>query len=74
VQRGHQVAYEQNKIKLKDKIKDEEGGDMKEKMLRERREWVIEQRAMGKPIPSNMDGFHKRYEEHPAYTPEQIEE
>lgn len=42
MQRGHQVAYEQNKIKLKDKIKEEDGADMKEKMFRERREWVIE--------------------------------
>jgi len=70
VQRGHQIAYEQNKVTLKDKIKEDEGPDMKEKMLRERREWVIDQRSIGKPIPTNMDGFHKRFEEHPAYTPE----
>lgn len=40
-----------------------EGFDIKEKMMKERRDWVCEQKALFNKIPTNLDGFHNRFNE-----------
>ena len=40
-----------------------EGHDIKEKMLRERRDWIAEQKALFAKIPANLDGFNNRFNE-----------
>lgn len=40
-------------------------------MLKERRDWIAEQKALFNKIPTNVDGFHNRFNEEPALTPEE---
>jgi hypothetical protein len=73
VQEGNERAYQRQKKELLREIKDVEGFDIKDKMLKERRDWVQEQKSMfGKP-PANMDGFHKRLDEQEPLSPEDEE-
>lgn len=48
-----------------------EGHDIKEKMLKERRDWITEQRSLFGKIPNDLEKFNKRFEEQPATTPEE---
>jgi len=48
-----------------------EGLDIKEKMLKERRDWITEQRSLFGKIPNDLEKFNKRFEEQPATTPEE---
>jgi hypothetical protein len=47
-----------------------EGYDIKEKMLMERRKWILDQQAeFGKP-PADFEKFYERMNEDPSATPE----
>jgi hypothetical protein len=73
VQEGNQRAYDRQRKELLKEIKEVEGPDIKDKMLKERRDWIQEQKSMfGKP-PENMEAFHKRYNEELPLSPEDEE-
>ena len=64
--------YENAKEEIKDEIRDNEGPDIQEQMLKERREWVQEQRAMagGKP-PEDLKEFYNRFNVETPLSPEE---
>lgn len=67
--RQRQTENQNNYMKQKDDIKDEikavEGYDIKEKMLKERRDWILEQQAItGKP-PADFEKFYEKVEVDP---------
>jgi len=49
---------------------DVEGYDIKDKMLKERRDWVQEQKAFFGKVPNDLDKFHARFAEDAALSPE----
>lgn len=48
-----------------------EGYDIKEKMLKERRDWILEQKQLYNKIPNDLEKFHARYQEDAALSPEE---
>lgn len=56
---------------MKKEITAVEGYDIKDKMLKERRDWITEQRSLFGKIPNDLEKFNKRFEEQPATTPEE---
>ena len=63
VQQQNWMEYEQERKEMTTEIGIVEGHDIKEKMLRERRDWVAEQKALFGKIPAKLDGFHNRFNE-----------
>jgi len=56
------MNYQRQKDDIKDEIKAVEGYDIKEKMLKERRDWILEQQAItGKP-PADFEKFYEKIE------------
>ena len=71
VQHQNWMEYEVERKEMAITISAVEGFDIKEKMLKERRDWVAEQKALFNKIPPKLDGFHNRFNEQPALTPEE---
>jgi len=71
IQFGNQSKYEMDRKNLVKVIAKVEGADIKDKMMKERRDWVTEQRSMFGKIPNDLEKFNKRFEEQPATTPEE---
>jgi len=64
-------AYDRDKEMIKAEIDDNQGTDIMEKMLLERREWVNEQRGVfGKP-PEDVKGFYERMKTETPMSPEE---
>jgi hypothetical protein len=64
--------YQDAKIALKEEIDENEGTDIMETMLKDRREWVLEKRQMnmGK-IPDDIKPFYERFNVETPLSPEE---
>lgn len=71
VQRGNHDKYEMERKELTKEITAVEGYDIKDKMLKERRDWVQEQKGLFGKIPNDLDKFNTRFNEDAATTPEE---
>lgn len=56
-QKGHIDGYERALIELKDVVADEEGPSMREEMMEERREWMMQTMAEGH-FPTDLTGYY----------------
>lgn len=56
---------------IKDEINENEGTDIMEQMLKERREWVNEQKAMTYKLPEDCKGFYERFNVETPLSPEE---
>jgi hypothetical protein len=66
--------YENAKEELKEEIKDNQGPDIQEAMIQERREWItLEIQKKGGTIPSSLEEFYKRYNVDVPLSPEEEE-
>ena len=74
VQEANMKAYDDAKDLIKGEIDDNQGVDILEKMLNERREWVNIERGLnlGKP-PDDVMGFYERKEEETPLSPDEEE-
>jgi len=65
-------AYKNAKVQIKEEIDDNQGTDIMEKMLNERRDWVNEQRGrnLGK-VPEDCKGFYDRLNVEAPLSPEE---
>ena len=71
IQEGNMKAYEHAKNLTKDELDDNQGTDIMEKMLNERRLWVNEQcgKNLSKP-PEDIKGFYERLNAETPLSPE----
>lgn len=58
-QAGNQNKYVQEKEELLKEIMYVEGYDIKDRMLKERREWVQEQKIIFGKVPADLDKFNE---------------
>lgn len=66
--------YEIAKEDLKDNIKENEGPDIQDAMLKERRDWITEQiQKKGGAIPTSLEDFYNRANVEAPLTPEEEE-
>ena len=66
--------YENAKEELKEEIKDNQGPDIQEDMIQERREWITQEiKKKGGTIPTSLEDFYKRSEVEAPLTPEEEE-
>ena len=72
IQEGNWKSYQHAKNLLKEEIDENEGTDIMEQMLKDRREWVNEQRQMnlGK-IPEDVKPFYDRFNTETPLSPEE---
>ena len=74
IQRKNMEEFDQAKEDLKDEIGENEGQDIKEDMVKKRREWVDEYRAshQGK-IPDDLKGFYEKDKVEAPLSPDEEE-
>jgi len=66
--------FETAKEDHKEEIKENEGPDIKESMLKDRREWIQQQKALyPNKIPEDLKKFYERFNVEPGLTPEEEE-
>lgn len=72
IQEGNWKSYNHAKNLLKEEIDENEGTDIMEQMLKDRREWIMEQRQMnpGK-IPEEIKPFYERFNAETPLSPEE---
>ena len=72
VQQNNYKRYLDAKVALKEEIDENEGTDLMEQMLKERREWVNEQKSnqLGK-IPEDVKPFYERFNVEQPLSPEE---
>jgi hypothetical protein len=72
IQEGYMKAYKNAKVQVKEEMDDNQGTDLMEKMLNERRDWVNEQRGknLGK-VPEDCKGFYDRLNVEAPLSPEE---
>eukprot|EP00743_Colponemidia_sp_Colp-15_P001010 GILK01001116.1.p1 GENE.GILK01001116.1~~GILK01001116.1.p1 ORF type:complete len:850 (-),score=212.62 GILK01001116.1:85-2634(-) len=69
-QQDNEKEYQQALIDLKDVVRTEEGPDMRERMLDDRRNWFIEYQEQTGSLPEEYDEYYKKDEKPPtAETP-----
>jgi hypothetical protein len=74
VQKNFMDEFEQAKEDLKEEIQDNEGVDIQEQMLKERRDWIQEYKALhaNKP-PEDLKDFYERFNTETPLSPEDEE-
>jgi predicted HAD superfamily Cof-like phosphohydrolase len=66
--------YDTEKVELQEEIKENEGPDIREAMLKERRDWYTEDiQKKGGAIPTSLEDFYKRFDVEAPLTPEEEE-
>ena len=65
------MKYNEAKSLLKDEIDENEGTDIRENMLKERREWVNEQKKLTYKLPEDCKGFYQRFNVETPLSPEE---
>ena len=73
IQEGNWKAYEHAKERLKEEIDDNEGVDIMEGMLKQRRNWIADERIK-KPgvVPSEIKPFYDKFKSNKDLTPDEI--
>ena len=72
VQKSFQQSYDDAKDRIKEDIEENEGIDIMEQMLKERREWVNEQRELNNgAIPGEIKGFYEQKQSETPLSPEE---
>ena len=66
--------FETDKVTLKEEIEENEGTDLKDQMLKERRDWIQEYKALhaNKP-PEDLKKFYERFNTEQPLSPEEEE-
>ena len=74
MQKNFMDEFEQAKEDLKEEIQDNEGVDIQEQMLKERRDWIQEYKALhaNKP-PEDLKDFYERFNTETPLSPEDEE-
>jgi hypothetical protein len=72
LQEDHMIVFDNAKLELEDNIEEIEGNDIIDNMLKERREWIQEQKAMtnGK-VPADISKFYERNNLETPLSPEE---
>lgn len=74
LQEDHMIVFDNAKQELMDYIKEVEGNDIEENMLKERRDWVMDEKAkMNGQIPSDISKFYERNNLETPLSPEEEE-
>lgn len=71
VQVNNWTKYNDAKEALKEEIDANEGTDIREQMLKERREWVNEQNKLTYKLPEDCKGFYDRFKVETPLSPEE---
>ena len=74
MQKAFWDEFDQSKVDLKEEIEENEGEDIKESMLKERRDWIQEYKAnhANKP-PEDIKGYYERLNVETPLSPEEEE-
>lgn len=74
IQEGNWRTYTTQKELLKEEIEENQGVDIMEGMLKERRDWITDQKEKNNnKIPDDIKGFHDRFKVEDALSPEEEE-
>ena len=71
IQRANQNDYEKQRVELMKDITAVEGYDIKDKMLKERRDWITEHKGLFGKIPNDLEKFNARFSEEGPLSPEE---
>lgn len=74
IQEGNWRTYLTQKDQLKEEIDENQGVDIQEGMLKDRRDWITETKEKNNnKIPDDIKGFHDRFKVEDALSPEEEE-
>ena len=71
IQVNNWTKYNDAKEEIKNEIDENQGVDIREQMLKERREWVNEQKKLTYKLPEDCKGFYERFNVEAPLSPEE---
>jgi len=73
IQQDHWNTFQEKKKDLQEEIKDIEGSDIQDSMLKERRDWVLDYRSKFNKVPDNLEKFYLKDQLETPLSPEEEE-